>query len=129
VLIFGSMAFGISTFVFYIYAGHSKPVLLLLCALMGISIGITAAVPYVMVRAFPACVRFTGVSFSFNLSYAIVGGSTPVMIAWVAQTDVMAYAYYLLFIALLAFCIGVYLWRHGEGLGHDPGLEESPSRL
>jgi predicted MFS family arabinose efflux permease len=126
-LIFGSIALGIASFVFYIYAGHSKPVLLLLCALMGIAIAIAAAVPYVMVRAFPACVRFTGVSFSFNLSYAIFGGSTPVVIAWFAQNDVMAYAYYMLFIALLAFSIGVYMWRHGEGLAHDPGLEEASS--
>ncbi|MCS5947681.1 MFS transporter [Klebsiella pneumoniae subsp. pneumoniae] len=38
------------------------------------------AVPYVMVRAFPAEVRFTGISFSYNLSYAIFGGLTPIAV-------------------------------------------------
>lgn len=129
-LIFGSIVLGSTTFAFYLYAGLSQPVLLELCALMGVSVGITSAVPYVMVRAFPARVRFTGVSFSFNLSYAIFGGSTPVVIAWFAQTDVMAYAYYLLFIALLTFGIGIYLWLHAQDLGHYGGLEEATaSRL
>ena len=33
-----------------------------------------------MVRAFPAAVRFSGISLSYNLSYAIFGGLTPTVI-------------------------------------------------
>lgn len=33
-----------------------------------------------MVRAFPAEVRFTGISFSYNVSYAIFGGLTPIAV-------------------------------------------------
>lgn len=40
--------------------------------LAGFCVGIVGAVPYVMVRAFPAEVRFTGISFSYNVAYAIL---------------------------------------------------------
>ncbi len=72
--------FGVATFVFYTYAGVSLPVLFALYAVMGLSVGMVGAVPYVMVRAFPAPVRFSGLSFSYNVSYAVFGGLTPVIV-------------------------------------------------
>lgn len=45
-----------------------------LYALTGFFVGIVGAVPYVMVNAFPPVVRFSGLSFSYNLAYAIFGG-------------------------------------------------------
>jgi hypothetical protein len=50
-------------------------------ALAGLAVGIVGAVPYVMVNAFPAVVRFTGLSFSYNVAYAIFGGLTPLMVS------------------------------------------------
>jgi len=123
--ILAGLLLGASTYAFYSYAGHSLLTLLALRAIVGIPVGIIGAVPYVMVRAFPARVRFTGVSFSYNLSYAVFGGSTPAVVAWFAQADVMVYAYYLLFIALLAFCIGVYLLYNGPSVEYDAGIEEA----
>jgi hypothetical protein len=36
-----------------------------------------------MVRGFPPSVRFTGVSFSYNVAYALAGGLTPIIVqAW-----------------------------------------------
>jgi hypothetical protein len=60
-----------------------------------------------MVRAFPARVCFTGVSFSYNLSYAVFGGLTPVAVALPLPLNPMAPAYYLLFIAALGLGIGL----------------------
>ncbi|MDA6076304.1 MFS transporter [Edwardsiella anguillarum] len=40
--------------------------------LAGFSIGTIGAVPFVMVCAFPAEVRFSGISFSYNLAYAVL---------------------------------------------------------
>ena len=42
--------------------------------------GTIATVPIAGVRAFPAPVRFTGLSFAYNMSYAIFGGLTPVIL-------------------------------------------------
>ena len=123
--IFGSIMLGMTTYAFYTYAGQSLLVLLGLYSIMCLNVGIAGAGPYVMVRAFPARVRFTGVSFSYNLSYAVFGGSTSVVIALFAQDDVMAYAYYLLYIAFLAFCIGVYLRFNGVNVQYDAGVEET----
>ncbi|WP_336406975.1 MFS transporter [Gallaecimonas mangrovi] len=48
-----------------------------LYAIAGFGVGIVGVVPVVAVSAFPAPVRFTGLSFSYNLAYAIFGGFTP----------------------------------------------------
>lgn len=84
--------FGVATFAFYTYAGVSLPVLFALYAVMGLSVGMVGAVPYVMVRAFPAPVRFSGLSFSYNVSYAVFGGLTPVIVTSLLAVNPMAHA-------------------------------------
>ncbi len=120
----GSFLFGISTFTFYSYAAVSPSALLILYAIMCFFVAIMAAVPYVMVRAFPARVRFTGVSFSYNLSYALFGGLSPVLITSLLQLNPMAHAYYLVFIASLSFAIGLYLYRNDAAIKSPAGVEE-----
>ncbi len=36
----------------------------------GFAVGMIGAIPLMMVRAFPAAIRFTGISFSYNIAYA-----------------------------------------------------------
>ena len=69
-------------------------------------------VPYVMVNVFPAAVRFSGLSFSYNLAYAIFGGLTPMLVTFWMQQDVLAPSYYVMSLALLGASIGLWLcWR------------------
>ncbi|MDQ0457853.1 MFS transporter [Rhizobium paknamense] len=124
----GSLFFAAATFAFYSFAAVSLPVLFGLYAIMGLSVGIVGAVPYVMVRAFPARVRFSGLSFSYNVSYAIFGGLTPVAVSTLLAVNPMAHAYYLLFIAALAFGIGVWLAGSGGEIEAEAGIEELASR-
>ncbi|MFT4172994.1 MAG: MFS transporter [Rhodocyclaceae bacterium] len=71
----------------------------------GFFVGAIATVPYVAVRAFPAAVRFSGLSFSYNVSYAIFGGLTPmVLTAWL-QTDALAPAHYVGALSVLGFLL------------------------
>ena len=56
-----------------------RPEMLFCYALVGFSVGVVGAVPYVMVRAFRRKMRFTGISFSYNVSYAIFGGFAPIL--------------------------------------------------
>ena len=58
--------------------------------LAGLSVGVVGVVPFVMVRAFPAAVRFTGISFSYNVSYAIFGGLTPISVTLMMSLTPMA---------------------------------------
>jgi MFS family permease len=119
-----SVFFGIATFTFYSFAGSSLTALFGLYAVMGFSVGIVGAVPYVMVRAFPASVRFSGMSFAYNVSYAIFGGLTPVAVTTALAYTPMAHAWYLVFIAVLAFAIGVYLHLRGDEVESHVGIEE-----
>ncbi|WP_208250103.1 MFS transporter [Rhizobium sp. T1470] len=124
-----SIFFGAATFAFYTYAAVSLTVLFVLYAIMGLSVGMVGAAPYVMVRAFPARVRFSGLSFSYNVSYAIFGGLTPLAVASLLPLNPMAHAYYLLFIAVLAFVLGLYLIAKGDSIESEVGIEEPTDRL
>lgn len=123
-LMVASVFFGVATFTFYSFAGTSLTVLFALYAVMGLSVGIVGAVPYVMVRAFPAPVRFSGMSFAYNVSYAIFGGLTPIGVTTALAINPMAHAWYLVFIALLAFCVGLYLFLNGQKVESHVGIEE-----
>lgn len=119
--------FGVATFTFYTYAGVSLPVLFILYAVMGLSVGMVGGVPYVMVRAFPAPVRFSGLSFSYNISYAIFGGLTPIVVTSLLAINPMAHAWYLVFIAVLTVVLGLYLMKYGNRIEGAIGLEDTTS--
>lgn len=73
------------------------------------------AVPFVMVRAFPPAVRFSGISFSYNLSYAIFGGLTPIFVTLMMKLTPLAPAYYVLALSALGLALGIYLHRDLDG--------------
>jgi len=81
----------------------------LLYGTVGLCVGVVGAVPYVMVRAFPAEVRFTGISFSYNLSYAIFGGLTPIAVTMLMGVSPMAPAWYVLALSLMGLGLGIWL--------------------
>ncbi|GHC72723.1 MFS transporter [Limoniibacter endophyticus] len=117
--------FAVTTFAFYSYAGVSSTVMFVLYAIMGFSVGMVGGVPYVMVRAFPAPVRFSGMSFAYNVAYAVAGGLTPVGVVTALGWSPMAPAYYLLFIAALAVAMGVYFLVEGNAAENPAGIEEA----
>lgn len=125
----GGVLFGAATFAFYTYAGVSVPVLFALYAVMALAVGVVGAVPYVMVRAFPARVRFTGLSFSYNVAYAIFGGLTPIAVTTMLAINPMAHAWYLLFMAALTVALGIYLYVRGDTVESAAGIEELTERL
>ncbi|MNN68635.1 hypothetical protein D3C81_1843610 [compost metagenome] len=72
--------------------------------------GIVGAVPYVMVKAFPPVVRFSGLSFSYNLAYAIFGGLTPMVVTALLKVSPMAPAYYVAGLCAVGLLVGLYLF-------------------
>lgn len=121
--IVAGVSFAITTSAFYSFAGASLPLVYTLCAAMGMAAGMNSGVPYLMVTCFPAQVRFTGVSFSYNLSYAIFGGITPIVITALMSVNAMAHLYYLLVIAALTLGVGVYLLRARRWLQFPIGAD------
>lgn len=121
----GGLFFAVATFLFYYYAQVSLPVLFMLYALMGTAVGLVGGVPYVMVRAFPAPVRFSGISLSYNVSYAVFGGLTPLVVSSMMVAHPMAPAWYLVFIGVLSCATGVYLLKNGHKVEGKIGLQEA----
>ncbi|MEY1661688.1 MFS transporter [Isoalcanivorax beigongshangi] len=124
----GGLVFAATTFSFYSFAGVSLPVMFALYALMGLGVGLVGGVPYVMVRAFPAPVRFSGLSFSYNVAYAVLGGLTPVVVTTLVAVNPLAPGWYLLFIGALSCGLGLYLMHHSERVEGEIGLDTAPRR-
>lgn len=85
----------------------------LLYALAGLSVGVIGTVPFVMVHAFPSAVRFSGLSFSYNLAYAVFGGMTPIVVSLLLPLDPMAPAHYVMALSAVGVLTGLFL-RHEE---------------
>ena len=126
--IVGSLLLACSSWLFYHLAGTHPQQLFLLYGLVGLCVGVVGAVPYVMVRAFPAEVRFTGISFSYNVSYAIFGGLTPIAVTMLMGLSPMAPAWYVLALSLLGLGLGIWLRNDiAEAAGREP-LSGSPDK-
>lgn len=111
VLMFGSLLLAGLTWSFYSNMAARPDLLLPLYALTGLAVGMIGAIPLVLVKAFPAAVRFSGLSFSYNLAYAIFGGLTPMAVAFLLKYSALGPAYYVIALCLLGLVIGVYLRR------------------
>lgn len=109
--IVGSLLLAACSWFFYSSAASSTTLLFVSYAIVGLSVGVVGGVPYVMVRAFPAAVRFSGISFSYNVSYAIFGGLTPVFVTLIMKATPMAPAFYVLTLAAVGLLLGIYLQR------------------
>ena len=94
-----------SSYLFYSWLPDAPVFLNLTYLLLGFFVGAVTTVPIVAVRSFPATVRFSGLSFSYNVSYAIFGGLTPVVLTWWIHTNPMAPAYYVGGLAILGIAL------------------------
>ncbi len=81
-------------YLFYLGVAAAPQYLYPLSFVVGLSVGVVSVIPTLLVRAFPAPVRFTGVAFSYNLAYAVFGGLTPIFIGWALRFDRLAPAHY-----------------------------------
>lgn len=105
----GGLLLAASSWTFYSSLKAHPDWLFPLYALTGLFVGTIGAVPYVMVKAFPPVVRFSGLSFSYNLAYAIFGGLTPMIVSLLMKWDPLGPAYYVAALCVVAVFIGLYL--------------------
>ena len=108
-----STIFGIGLFIFAfgfyhsLMTHYSLETTLLLYYAMALCAGLTVFTPIIMVQSFPAPIRYSGLSFAYNISYAIFGGLTPIFFGWASGSgNIITIGYYLMFLGALAVVIG-----------------------
>ena len=110
-LLLGSLGLGMAAYALYgalVSGQHAQFVAWY--ALAGFCCGVTGVTPALMVAAFPPEVRFSGLSFSYNVAYAVFGGMTPPLIAWLsASWGRMAPAHYVAFTCLIGVGVATYV--------------------
>jgi MFS family permease len=114
VLLVGCPLCGIAAYLLYASVRLDSLLVMPLYALAGFTVGVVAVVPCVMIAAFPPQIRFSGISFSYNLAYAIFGGLTPILVSWLLRFDPLAPAHYVGALCLLGFGVGIFLLSAGS---------------
>ena len=94
VLVVGSVLLLAATALLYHALDTAPQHLTALYALTGFCVGVVGVVPVAMVHAFPPAIRFSGISFSYNVAYAISGGLTPLVVSWWLRSEPNAAVYY-----------------------------------
>lgn len=102
VILFGSLLVATMAGIFYNSLGDVAPsTVFMLYMLLGLSSGTVGMVSYSMVKMFPAQIRFTGISFSYNLAYAIAGGITLPLVQWLSLYSNIGAMYYVWTVCLV----------------------------
>ena len=109
-MLLGSVCLGAATYALYVDLTMGGAHFLSLYTLAGFFAGISGIVPAVLVSAFPPNVRFSGISLSYNVAYAILAGMTPPLVAYMAKSlGGLAPAHYVGGVAVIGVLCGVYL--------------------
>lgn len=121
-LIGGGMLLLVCSYALYFDLRAGAQHFVTLYALAGFAVGVVGVVPSLMVVAFPPAVRFSGLSFSYNIAYAIFGGITPPLIGlMVKRFGVLAPAHYVATAALVGIAVAAWSVRRPRlSRGLDP---------
>ena len=114
VMMVGCVMLGITSALFYQQMPVAPQNINQLYALNGFFVGVIGVVPSVAVKAFPPMVRFSGLSFSYNVAYAVFGGLTPVLVSMLLPLDPLAPAHYVEILSVVGMMIGFYLWQREQ---------------
>jgi len=100
-LLLGCVALLVATYALYLGVARAPQYLFALYALTGFCVGVVGVIPTLLVAAFPPAVRFSGISFAYNVAYAIFGGLTPLVVAGMMKSVALAPAHYVAALCLL----------------------------
>ncbi|PAF47597.1 MFS transporter [Helicobacter sp. 12S02634-8] len=107
-----SVGFSISCVVYLYLLSHQGSVVAVFSwyIIAGLFAGVMNFTPLVMVSIFPPNVRFSGISFSYNLAYAVFGGLAPIFVVSLFAHAPMWVGYYLGFLGVLGILVSL-LWH------------------
>ena len=121
VLATGCVALGVTSWLFYQQVAVAPEHIYAWYAVTGFCVGVIGVVPSIAVQLFPPAVRFSGLSFAYNVAYAVFGGLTPVLVSWLVQFDKLAPAHYVVALSVVGVGMGVYLRRcEAKGTTTEP---------
>ena len=102
VICLGSLSVAITASIFYYSLGHTAHSTIFgLYMLLGLFSGTVGVVSYSLVKMFPASIRFSGISFSYNVAYAIAGGLTLPLVQWISLYRDIGAVYYIVVLCLI----------------------------
>ena len=108
VLTAGSAGLLLSTYALYLGVAQNPAWLVPLYALAGLFVAIVGVIPLIMVRNFPPAVRFSGLSFSYNIAYAIFGGFTPPVVSLLTKGNPLGAAHYVAMLCVVGIAMGLF---------------------
>ena len=118
-ILFGSLLVALIAGVFYNSLGHvAASTVFALYMLLGLASGTVGMVSYSMVKMFPAQIRFSGISFSYNLAYAIAGGITLPLVQWLSLYSNIGAMYYIWTVCLVTFFTAMLYRQRFEKTSH-----------
>jgi MFS family permease len=106
-LLLGCMALLVATYALYLGVARAPQYLFALYALTGFCVGVVGVIPALLVAAFPPAVRFSGISFAYNVAYAIFGGLTPLIVAALMKSVALAPAHYVAVLCSLGAAVAL----------------------
>ncbi|MGE6761283.1 MFS transporter [Corallococcus interemptor] len=95
---------------------------------VGFCVGVAGVVPAVMVQAFPPAVRFSGLSFSYNVAYALFGGLTPLAVTLALKQSPLAPAHYVSAVCAVGLGVSLVLFRGFSTRASTLDERPTPSR-
>ncbi len=98
-----------ATYALYVGVGKDAARLDLLYGVAGFCVGVVGVIPTVLVRAFPSAIRFSGISFAYNVAYAIFGGLTPLFVGALVVRDVLGPAHYVAALCVLGIATAAWI--------------------
>ncbi len=114
ILVIGSILLIAQMFAFYYHLQAGGDYILIMYALLGFFAGIVGMVPAIFVQLFPTNVRLTGIALSYNVMYAIVGGTLPFILGYATSYISFSPALYIAFISAIGIMIGLYFYHLPE---------------
>ena len=100
-LAIGCAALFFAVLAFYAGVARDPRQLHVLYALAGFCVGVVGVIPTLLVQAFPPAIRYSGISFAYNVAYAVFGGLTPQFVSTLVRHSPMAPAYYVAALCVL----------------------------
>jgi predicted MFS family arabinose efflux permease len=92
-------------------------------ALAGLSCGVVGVVPSLMVSLFPAQIRVSGISFTYNIAYALWASVTPLMLIALMPWSPWVCAGFALVMGTVGAAAAVYFGARNDGVFADEALQ------
>ncbi|HVI53465.1 MAG TPA: MFS transporter [Luteibacter sp.] len=109
-MLIASVGLALSTYALYFDLKAGGANLFPLYALAGLFAGVAGIVPAVLVASFPPAIRFSGISVSYNVAYAIAGAATPVLVGYLITTaGGLGPAHYVGLVCLAGVAASIYM--------------------